>query len=173
MTRVLDWTVAIVDIPDGGLRAERAASDAERHDLAGALNLLALDSLAARYQIKRLGGGGYRLHGRVTADVTQSCVVSLEPLTAHLEDDFDVEFWPTVTVAANDEEKRVLDGRDVEAIEHGQIAIGRIVFDTLSGAVDPFPRKPGAAFEWSDGEDEKSGKISPFAALSKLKPKDK
>jgi hypothetical protein len=46
-----------------------------------------------------------------------------------------------------------------------RLPLGAYVVEDVSLAVDPFPRKPGAAFEAPDAASEPS----PFAVLSQLK----
>ena len=36
----------------------------------------------------------------------------------------------------------------------GIIPVGRIVFETISAGLDPYPRKPGAEFTWADKASE-------------------
>ena len=51
-----------------------------------------------------------------------------------------------------------------------EIDVGRVVFETLSAALDPYPRKNGASLEWQDPESaEGVGASGPFGALKKLK----
>ncbi len=52
-----------------------------------------------------------------------------------------------------------------DVLEGDKIDLGAYVVEDLSLAIDPFPRKPGAAFEAPDTGAE----ISPFAVLAKLK----
>jgi hypothetical protein len=50
------------------------------------------------------------------------------------------------------------------------IDAGRIVFETLSASVDPYPRRAGAQFEGEElGDAAAPGASGPFAALKKLK----
>lgn len=168
----LDWNHDVSGIPSTGLRNEREATAAEREAIASALGLLALNWLKASYRIQPLAGGGYRLSGKVSANVDQACVITLDPVNGALEDAFDVEFWPEVTVGTGDEEASVLEGPDVEKIEDGAIPAGRIIFETFSAGLDPFPRREGAEFNWQDPLAADPEKVSPFAALSKLKGKE-
>jgi hypothetical protein len=167
-----NWVHNVTDIPVGGLDREREASESERALIADELKLLTLDRLLSRYRIKALGGGGYRLSGRVTAKVEQACVVTLDPVAGTIDQPFDVEFWPEVGQPDNDEDASVLAGPDVDLLERGVIPVGRIVFETLSASLDPYPRRPGAEFDWQDSHQDEPKKSSPFAALSQLKPKE-
>ena len=169
MNPLPDWTVATLDIPEGGFSRECAVSPDALDEFASALGMLSLASVLARYRIDRLAGGGYRLHGRLTAKGAQACVVSLEPVPANLDEPFDVEFWPDIPAKDGGEDKSVLEARDVEPLDDAAISVGRIVFETISAALNPYPRKDGAEFNWSDKAQSEPEKVSPFAALAKLK----
>ena len=166
-----DWTHNVTDVPSGGLDREREATESERSAIAEALRPSEAREArcALSYQVR--SGGGYRLSGKVTADVEQACVVTLDPVTAKVEAPFDVEFRPQVETADNDEDASVLSGPDVDILERGIVPVGRIVFETVSASLDPYPRRPGAEFNWQDPQASEPEKASPFAALSKLKDK--
>lgn len=172
MTEYLDWGHKVVDVPAAGLRHEREATESERQAIAGALGLLALNRLSARYRIEAISGGAYWLSGKISADVDQACVVTLEPVSARIEELFDVEFWPHLEAGDNHEEASVLDAPEVEKFEHGIIPAGRIIFETLAASLDPYPRREGVEFNWQDPQATEPEKASPFAVLSKLKDKD-
>lgn len=171
MTELSDWTHNVTDIPAGGLDREREASASECASIAKDLELLKLDRLAVRYRIKALGEGCYRLAGKVVAKVEQACIVSLEPVAGDIDAAFDVEFRPVVQGSEDEEDASVLAGPDVDILERGVIPVGRIVFETLSGSLDPYPRRPDAAFDWQDPLQAEAEKRSPFAVLSQLKKK--
>lgn len=166
-----DWSHAILDIPKLGLARERAATPEARAQFASALGMLALDEVKATYRIDRLAGGAYRLSGRVKALGEQACVVSLEPVAVELDEPFDTEFWPDLPAGEGGEDKSVLGERECEPLDDGIIPVGRIVFETISAGLDPYPRKEGAEFSWTDKAEMVPEKVSPFAALAKLKDK--
>lgn len=169
----LDWSVAVTDVPDAPLVASRQATAAELTSLQKTLGLLGLDDLSVDYTIKRQAGGMYRLSGHIRATVRQACIVSLEPVEERVSDDFAAEFWPEsitpLATGGKDSELSVLEGTDVELIDNGRINIGRVVFETLSGALNPYPRKDGAAFDWQDQAADNPDKVSPFAVLAKIR----
>lgn len=166
-----DWTHNVTDIPAASLDREREATESERIAITDDLKLLKLDRLAARYRIKPLGDGGYQLSGRVTAKVEQACIVTLDPVASEIDAPFDVEFRPQVDRPDNDEDASVLAGPDVDILERGVIPVGRIVFETLSASLDPYPRRQGAEFAWRDPHEIEREETSPFAVLSQLKNK--
>ena len=151
------------------------ASAAERRAIAALLELPELAALKFEYRVRRGGGGRHHLSGRLTADLTQTCVVTLEPLQNRVDVPVDVDFWPERLLA--ELEARAEEGVSdpdaewPEPITEGKIDIGPVIYETLATSLDPYPRREGASFDWAEapetnGEEEKT---SPFAALERLK----
>lgn len=165
---------AVESIPDQGLRGTLKASKQECADVAKTLGLPDIGSIVLEYRIERTGRDRFRVSGRLLADVTQSCVVTLEPVESRVDDRLELEFWPHEDVwrlerQAEQEGFAVpLDGP--EPVVDGNIDIGQLAYEHLAAALDPYPRKPGAQFEWRDHRatrnHENSGK--PFAELENL-----
>ncbi len=126
-----------------GHSEERRATEAERAAVAKALDILSCEDLVARYEIEPLGDGRFLLRGDVEADVTQACIVTLDPVPAHLSDRFAVEFRPEDEVTHDDDagEREILSGDDIEPIEGGRIDAGRIIFEHISAVLDPYPQE--------------------------------
>lgn len=171
MTAELEWDHAVEDIGDAGITAEREASVAECEAVARALELVACRRLAARYKITPRGDGRYRLSGALQAEVTQTCVVSLEPVVNTVEESFAADFWPEEDLPEpSGGELDIEDEVEPEPIVNGVIPAGRIVFECLAAALDPFPRKPGATLDWQ-APPAPAGGESPFAVLARIKEK--
>lgn len=166
-----DWFHATVDIPAQGLEYQRAAGPQERTAIAKELGIVTLDRLEASYRVTAIAGGGWRLAGTVSADVVQSCVITLEPVPAQITETFKVEFWRDLDEPEGGEDKSVLDGADIEALEGDVIPAGRIVFECLSAALDPYPRKEGASLGWNDPKAQEAEKNNPFSVLAKFRDK--
>lgn len=145
-----------------------APSDGERAGIAQALDLASLDRLEADVEI-RPSGIGWRLTGRLVADVVQTCGVTLEPLPSHIEADFAVDLAEASAVELRPRELEAdadtPDGPDL--IEGGGVDLAAYVVEHLALEIDPWPRKPGAVFEAPEGPAEPS----PFDVLRELKPK--
>lgn len=173
MSEVLDWDHAVVDIPERGLEVEREATAEERQEAARALDIVACTRLVARYSVQPRGNGHFRLAGTVEAVVEQTCVVTLEPLTNTVSESFSVDFWPEDDLPAPAGGLvDVHDEPDMEPILAGRIEVGRIIFETLAGGIDLFPRKPGATFEQPpDAQDANREGSGPFAALARMRQK--
>ena len=171
MSSTLPWSQCATSIAEAGLHKEVVATAAERVAIAQELGLVSCEAIEASYTIRALGGGRYRLAGSLHARLTQACVATLEPLPQTIEEEFEVQFWPAGSLpATGDAEVEATSVPDVEPIEHGTIDVGRVVFETLSAALDPYPRKNGASLEWQDAESaEEAAAANPFAALKRLK----
>lgn len=163
------WVHNTVDIPEGGLARQRAATEAERAALALALKIPSVDRLETAYRITALPGGGFRLAGDLAGAVVQACVITLEPIPLEVNDSFTAEYWPDTARQETSGELGILDETDIERLDHGQIDAGRIVFETLSSALDPYPRKQDAQFDWEDRSETGPEKSGPFAVLAKLR----
>ena len=174
MAGALAWDHAVHDIPDSGLSKICRATPDELVAIAQALDLIACSGLVATYTITPTGGDHYRLAGRLEASLQQACVVTLEPLPATIEETFDVAFRPEADMPPPASGSVVLDDEpEPEPIVAGQIDVGRIVFECLAGAIDPFPRKADATLDHvaagPEGRDARPE--SPFAVLSRIKEK--
>lgn len=173
-----NWSHRVADIPERGLEIVREATPVERAELAKELQLIELSSLNTTYRVRAIGGGRFSVKGELSAVATQSCIVTLEPVPAKINESFDEEFWPEDQVPepladGEEEERDALATIVPEAIQRGLIDIGRLVYEQLATAIDPYPRAPSAEFSWADdAKDGSEGKPgNPFAALAALKDK--
>jgi uncharacterized metal-binding protein YceD (DUF177 family) len=152
---------------------EISANAAERAALAERFGLLSLDRLTASLGLVRRRSGLIQLRGRFEADLVQACVVSLEPVPAHLAAEFTMSFGAAPEGAGDGGEVvvSVEDEDPPEEIVDGRIDLGEALAQQLAVAIDPYPRSPAAqAAESADGTEGEAGrKPSPFAALSALR----
>jgi uncharacterized metal-binding protein YceD (DUF177 family) len=145
---------------------EIVANATERAKLAERFGLLALDRLSAEVRLKRGRRGAVFMEGRFAADVTQACVVTLEPVAAHLEQDFTVTFAPRGAAQAGEVVIALEEDEPSEEIVDGRIDIGEAVVQQFAVALDPYPRSPAAAAAELSGGTEEEGRKGPFAALA-------
>lgn len=141
---------------------EIQANEAERKALARRFGLIGLDRLEATVTLSR-SGVFYRLEADWRADVVQTCVITLEPLSNRLSDRL-IERYGLADQGGELDLDPLAD--DPEPVEDGIIDIGEAVAQALSLALDPYPKKPGATLA-VPGEEEAGG--GPFAALSRLR----
>jgi uncharacterized metal-binding protein YceD (DUF177 family) len=164
-----------VDEVKDGTRGEIAATKAEMEAIARLLDLVSLAGLVFDYRLTQLGSGRLHLAGRLAAQVTQTCVVSLEPVETSLDLPVEVEFWPEALLAEFERSAEESASHEVlewpEAVVDGKIDLGPLIYETLATALDPYPKKAGVSFEWSQTEPQaaQTEKGGPFAALAALK----
>jgi uncharacterized metal-binding protein YceD (DUF177 family) len=159
---------------------EIEASAAECQALAERLRLAAIERLKATVRLRRMEGGRLvRVHGRLVADVIQSCVVTLEPVPAHVEEPFGALFSSDPALLAESAEvvldPMAEDDNCPEPMVGGSIDIGELTAQHLSLALDPYPRREGANFgeqEFGGDQDADAGAVvtpNPFGVLKALK----
>ena len=58
-----------------------------------------------------------------------------------------------------------------EPIKEGRIDLGPLIYETLATSLEPYPKREGASFEWSQEGEERNldPRTNPFAALGELK----
>lgn len=152
------------DIPPGGRTVRIEASAEERKAVAKTLGLPAIASLTANFTAKPSGRDRIAVTGRVRADVTQLCVISAEPLEAHVEEEVELSFSPD-GVAFDDMSPDIADDAP-DLMENEQIDLGVVAVEFLSLGLEPYPRKPGAVFAPEPIADETR---NPFSVLRDLK----
>jgi hypothetical protein len=171
MKRPEGWHVPVrrEDVPDTGLHLEFEADAEVRARLAVLAGVPSVRQLGVSADLTR-HGEGLRAAGRVTANVTQTCVVSLEPIENTVEEAFDVLFQPSDVAGAapaGPAPEEVDDTR--EPLVNGAADLGAVATQFFLLGIDPYPRKPGAEFS---GPAEDRAAASPFAALERLKGRD-
>ena len=158
--------VRVEPLPRGGLEHEIEASEAERAALAALNRLPAIARLTARFQIAKWGRG-VRVEGEVSARLTQTCVVSLEPFEVEIEEPIEVRFLPADTRAPAAEAHGLEDLDAPDPLIDGKIDLGALASEFLTLALDPYPRKPGVAFDAPAAESEPEAPFSRLHALSR------
>jgi uncharacterized metal-binding protein YceD (DUF177 family) len=152
-----------------GDRLDLVASDEERRVIAERLGLESLDRLDAHAVLSRKGAV-VEAHGRVTAALQQSCVVSGDPVPAHVDEPFDLIFTPEPEVGRSDEEIEI-GSSDCDVVFHDGSAIdlGAAIADTLALGLNPYPRSAGAEAALKEAGILTEEQAGPFAALAALK----
>lgn len=155
-----------------GERIDLAADDAERGRIAERIGLRSLDRLDAHATMERKGEI-IRVRGRLKAALCQSCVVTDEPVDAHVDEPFDIVFLPEPMAGASDDEIE-LGEADCDTVFHDGSAIdlGSAIADTLALSIDPYPRSAGAEAALKEAGILTEAEAGPFAALAKLKRSD-
>lgn len=165
-------TIGVNKIGEQGLRQTIAATEPERAKIAEFLGLQQLSSFVAELDLKRWRAKGVVVSGTFKADVVQTCVVTLDPLPAHVEGGFERRFEPPENVRGEVEgpSEILVDplAEDPPEPMGREVDLGEILVEELSLNLDPYPRKPGVEYQSEAPEQRRE---NPFAALAKLKPK--
>lgn len=178
-------TVEEIEKQQGKLIVTPDADAAKR--LSNRLALLSLDSLTAELSFE-MTKSTMTIHitGSFKAELTQECVVTLEPVKSVIEENFEAWFADregAVQLAKARQDKMTEKGHtempmleefeDPESIIDGKIDLGELVTQYLSLAINPYPHAEGVEFEVGDdqGQDVKGAIDNPFAALKDWKDK--
>lgn len=156
----------------GAARAIAIEADAdERAALARRFDLLAIDTLSAEATLSR-SGDVVTAKGRLRAAVTQSCVATAAPVPAILDEPFDIVFRPEPTDIRPDDEIELDEAEmDVAFYTGGAIDLGEAVAETLSLALDPYPRAPDADAVLKEAGVKSEEEAGPFGALAAIRDK--
>lgn len=163
------WSVPLkVDaIPDTGLSRSIEASPEVCAAVAQLAEVRAISGLKATFDLRRVGDV-VNVTGRVTAQVGQNCVVTLDPLEFAIDETIEVLFAPVPEegTEAHDAHRRKTEEELPEPLLDGVIDLGAVACEFLILGIEPYPRKPGV--EFTPPEVEQDGP-HPFAALAALK----
>jgi uncharacterized metal-binding protein YceD (DUF177 family) len=145
-----------------------SANAEERAALAERFELQKIDRLEAEFTLRRAGNGVIHVKGTVHGDVVQSCVVTLEPVPAKIEETFAADFAAEAKGQEAEEEIDFDSADPPEAIRNGHIDLGELAAEHLSLALDPYPRAPGAQLpQGSEPEEVEERPVNPFSILKK------
>ncbi|MCB1885623.1 MAG: DUF177 domain-containing protein [Geminicoccaceae bacterium] len=166
-----------------GFSFDLVAGPDERAVIAHRLDLAGLSRLAAKGRVAPLPHGLVEVEGAFEADLSQRCVVTLDPFEAEVALPFRRLFTTLPETDAPLGEIVVDDATDEpEPVEAGMIDLGEVVVEELSLGLDPYPRGPGADEALRRhgilSEEEAEAKAAadaraagPFAALAALRGK--
>ncbi len=152
-----------------GERIDLVADDEERAAIAARLDLPSIDRLEAHACLAR-DGHKVRATGRVAASLEQRCVVTGDPVAAHVDEAFDIAFVPEPRPGDVPDEVE-LRPEDCDIVFHDGVAIdlGTAIADTLALCLDPYPRSASAEAALRDAGVLSEEEAGPFAVLARLK----
>ena len=163
----------LTEIKDRTIERKITANKAERAALARRFNLLAISHLSAVLSIVRVVNSKLvKVTGILRAEVMQSCVVTLDPLTVMLESQIKEAYGPpSPDVQIADE--LLGEALSPEPFEGNGIDLGELVAQKLTLQLDPYPRKKNAKIfgsysqeHWNNSHDRTKDS---FSALTKWK----
>jgi uncharacterized metal-binding protein YceD (DUF177 family) len=167
-----DWpkTIRLSELARGPVHLRLAPDEAARRAIARELELVGLPRLEAELQIRPWLDGA-EITGRLKATVDQICSVTAEPFQQDLTGTIELRVVPAGSPHAPQEDTSEELAIEADAPDPPDVLPGEVidlsayVVEHLALEIDPFPRKPGAEFEYAPDAPVES----PFAVLKRLK----
>jgi hypothetical protein len=164
--------IRLADVPANGCGMVIRADEREREALAKLFALPAISTLEAELSVSPFGKAGLAVSGEIHANLTQTCVVTLEDFESDLVAPVAVRFLPQEQdpkAGAGLTELIDPDAEDPpDPMVGGSIDLGVVVSEFLALSLPPHPRKPGVAFA-GHGEAEAPSSFEALAALRKTR----
>jgi len=177
-TSPVSFRASVVRLPQKGMPVTIDADEAQRRQLADEHGLLGVRAFHAELVVSNWKSDGVKVSGRVSGDITQACVVSLDPIESHVEAEISVLFVPEdsrlAKVHTGHREEIILDadGPDSpEPFSGDSIDVGALAEEYFALAIDPYPRKEGVHLETdaSRSEPTEEGPLAEKLAAFKMK----
>jgi uncharacterized metal-binding protein YceD (DUF177 family) len=163
MTPEFSRPIRIDTIGEGSRDIAIEADADERRRLAGRFGLAGIDRLEARFAVVR-EGATIVATGTVSAQVTQACSVTGEPLATTVDEAATLRFVDGIDVEEDMELSE--DALDTLPIENGAVDLGEAAAETMALALDPFPRAPNAEQVLRAAGVVSEDEVQPFNALA-------
>lgn len=150
------FTVQVDDLSTAPAHYKITADEDTCQGLAERYGIVAVDAASAHLTLMRERGGSViHITGTVSADVVQECVVTLDPIAAHVTDDIEAYFTDrrdVVPFARAKAQRAAQKGTPIEVelideaaepeqVVGGLIDLGEVAAQFLSLALDPYPRR--------------------------------
>lgn len=174
------FNASVARLPQKGLPVVIDADARQREALAAAHGLVSVDRFHAQLLVTPWKRNGVKVSGHVEADITQECVVTLEPLQAKIDESVEGLFLPEdsklgrLGFGEGGEIHIDADGPDSpETFTGDTIDVGALAEEFFGLGIDPYPRKPGAELSAGDEDKPSSGPEGPLQEkLRQLRRKD-
>jgi hypothetical protein len=158
-----------------GVVVKLEADDAQRAALAAAHGLDAVGDFRFELRISPWKRDGAQVAGKVTAAITQSCIVSLDPVEAVIDEEVSSIFVPENSRLSS---SRTVDGEILldsegedapEVFSGNRVDVGALAEEFFELAIDPYPRRAGVELPETvrDSADDVIAE-PPFAKLGSL-----
>lgn len=146
----VSFDVSVVRLPKKGMSVSVDAAPEQLAALAREHHLLEAKRFHADLVVSPWKRDGVAVSGTVEGDIVQECVVTLEPIDAHVEEEISAVFIPEGSKLGRFQEssggEMVLDpdGPDMpETFSGTAIDVGALAEEFFALGIDPYPRKQG------------------------------
>lgn len=166
--------VLVDALPAQGRAFDVSADSREREALAKRFGIPAIARLELAGTVNRVRGGTVvQLSARLVADVTQACVITLEPVHQHIDTEFVRLYAEDARTVADLEHEIYFDASDeeIDPVQSGRIDVGETAAEQLALELDPYPRAAGAQQATTRADRQQPASTGhPFAELGVLSP---
>jgi len=160
----VSFVANVARLPQKGLPVRIEADAAQRAALAVEHELVSVERYHADLLVTPWKRNGVKVSGSVEADITQACIVTLDPVAAHIDEPVEALFLPEQSKLGRQgfegggEIVLDADGPDSpETFSGDTIDVGALAEQFFGLAIDPYPRKAGVSLEvFDDTEAEES-----------------
>ncbi len=171
----MTWShpVRLSEVARGAMRVRLEPDATVRAQIARQLGLESLPALTGDLLVKSWLDGA-EITGRFESVVEQLCGITVEAFEQPLSGEIEIRAVPAGSPNAPLESAAGEIELDPEApdppdvLEGDTLDLAAYLIEHLALAIDPFPRKPGAVFDYTPTTVEES----PFAVLRRLKDKE-
>jgi len=174
----IGFAVDVRRLPNKGFPVTIEADEAQRRQLAEAHGLEQVIRFEARLLVSEWKRDGVAVRGTVEADIVQACIVTLDPVAAHLSKTVDELFVPERSGLSRPDLREggemLLDaeGPDAPEVFAGDtIDVGAVAEEIFALAIDPYPRKPDAVLQSAPEAEGPEDENSLRAQLQRLTSK--
>lgn len=169
--------VYVSRLPKSGTSVTIDADEEQRKALAGIHGLREVRKLVAKLDVTAWKKGGVKVSGSVSAQLVQSCIVTLEPVEETVEEKISAVYLPEgsrLSVPQRSAEGEILldpSGDDAPELFSGDIVdVGVLAEEFFTLGINPYPRAEGASVQSGNEEaEEKRGPL--YEKLQALRQK--
>ncbi len=172
---IFDLEVLLDKLPVKGRHIKIEANAEELIELAKIAKVNEVGRFSASIHVARVDGA-IQVLGKMSAEISQPCIITLEPVHQRIEEDLSRVFLPktkeTVENAPGSETYIELGPDEVPDYYEGNILdLSAYLLENLGLGIDLYPRLAGAKLSKEQAGDNPE-ELSPFAALKHLKTKN-
>ena len=172
---IFDASILVDKLPGTGRHLKINVTGEDLNKLAQIAKVSSVGRFSALLKIVRIDGGVH-VTGQLKAEVTQPCVVTLEPVHQQIDENLDRVFLPMpadgVENAPGSETYIEFTDEDIpDYYEGNSLDLSAFLIEALGLSIDLYPRRAGAKMsEKQSGDDPRD--LSPFAVLKSVELKD-
>jgi hypothetical protein len=159
----------VARLPQKGMPVNLVAGQAQRDRLAADHGLVSVESWRTELLVAPWKRNGVKISGQVEAEITQQCVLTLEPIPAKISEEVSAIYFPEDSKLGRfgfhptGEILLEAEGPDSpETFSGDTIDVGALAEEFFALAIDPYPRKEGVSVDATGVGDETEEHFGPL-----------